>query len=404
VHAASLISALKRQQPAARVAAVGGERCRAVADEFVEDLASRGVTGFWEPLVQVGFLRRLSARLDAILRERRPAAVVCVDYYGFNRRVLALAARHGVPAFYFISPQVWASRPARVEVLKRYVRRMIVIFPFEERLYREAGVPVTFVGHPLLDAMPAPNPRSPEPNPRTSEPSNSGWGPAFLVTEAQGAKVAAGPSEAGPVIGLLPGSRQSELRRHLPLCYDAFTLLRAQRPSLRGVLFAASQQDEEYGVLPAGVTLVRDPDYRVRATLDAAICSSGTATLENALLGVPMVVIYKLSWLTYRIARAIVTVKHIAMANVLAGRAIVPELIQDEATPSRVAEELGAILDDPARAARMRTDLLALRESLGEPGATERAARVILKEIQESGIRAGPGFRLKDSGSSGDRG
>ena len=351
IHAASLIAALKRQRPDARVAAVGGERCRAVADEFIEDLASRGVTGFWEPLTQLGFLRRLSARLAQLLRDRRPDAVVCVDYYGFNRRVLALAKRASVPAFYFISPQVWASRPARIQVLKRHVRRMLVIFPFEERLYRDAGVPVSFVGHPLLDSLPEP----------------------------------ALPSAAdGPIVGLLPGSRRSELRRHLPICYDAFRQLRARRPSLRGVLFAASQADEVYGSVPEGVTLVRDREYQSRTTLDAAICSSGTATLENALLGIPMVVIYKLSWVTYLIARAIVTVKQIAMANVLAGRVIVPELIQHHATAARVAAEVAAILDDPARAARMRADLLALRDTLGEHGATDRAAQVILADLSAS--------------------
>jgi len=254
---------------------------------------------------------------------------------------------------------VWASRPGRVQILKEHVRRMLVIFPFEERLYRDAGVPVTFVGHPLLDSMPAPAPTM--------------WTPARGEPNPAATR--------GPTIGLLPGSRRSELRRHLPICYEAFRLLRVKRPSLRGVLFAASLPDEEYGVLPDGVTLVRDHDYQARATLDVAICSSGTATLENALLGIPMVVIYKLSWITYLIARAIVTVKHIAMANVLAGHAIVPELIQHDATPARVAEAMGAILDDPARAARMRGELLALRESLGVAGAADRAARQILEDL-----------------------
>ena len=349
VHAANLILALKRQQPGLRVAAVGGPQCRAAADEFLEDLASRGVTGFVEPLKQLAFLRGLSGRLETFLRARHPAAVVCVDYYGFNRRVLALAKAAEVPAFYFISPQVWASRPGRVGYLKQHVRRMLVIFPFEERLYHEAGVPVSFVGHPLLDLVPPP--------------------------------LAVRP-DAGHVVGILPGSRTSELRRHLPVCFGAFEILHAQRRDIRGLLFAAaSQPDEAYGVLPDGVRLVRDRSYQQRATLDVAICSSGTATLENALLGVPMVVIYKLSWPTYAIARAIVTVKQIAMANVLAGREIVPELIQNDATPERVAAEASAILNDPQRAAQMRADLEGLRQSLGEPGAVNRAATVILQEL-----------------------
>jgi lipid-A-disaccharide synthase len=349
VHAANLILALKRQQPGMRVAAVGGPQCRAAADEFLEDLASRGVTGFVEPLKQLAFLRGLSARLATLLRERRPAAVVCVDYYGFNRRVLALAKEAGVPAFYFISPQVWASRPGRVQYLRQHVRRMLVIFPFEEQLYRDAGVPVTFVGHPLLDLVPPPR------------------------DEHRG---------SGTVIGILPGSRTSELRRHLPVCFGAFEILRSRRSDLRGLLFAAaSQPDEAYGELPQDVTLVRDRDYQHRSGLDVAICSSGTATLENALLGVPMVVIYRLSWPTYAIARAIVTVKQIAMANVLAGREIVPELIQGDATAERVAAETAAILDDSERAAQMRRNLAALRQTLGEPGAVDRAAQAILREL-----------------------
>ena len=375
LHAASLIRALKRQRPEARVSAIGGPACRAVADVFVEDLASRGVTGFLEPIMQLRFLQRLSARLEAHLRVQRPDAVICVDYYGFNRRVLALAKRAGIPAFYFISPQVWASRPKRIEVLKAHVRRMLVIFPFEEQLYREAGVPVTFVGHPLLDAVPA----GPDSGLARRSPKGEG---EFAIRDS-----AAGEAPGSEqVIGILPGSRTSELRRHLPICFEAFRLLREQRPALRGLLFAASQPDEAYGPLPPGTTLVRDRDYQDRSRVDVAICSSGTATLENALLGIPMVVIYKLSWPTYLIARAIVTVKHIAMANVLAGKQVVPELIQHAATPARIAQEVAAILDDPARANAMRRELLALRDSLGQPGAADRAATAILEDLDAEPI------------------
>jgi len=350
LHAAGLICALKRQCPGSHVTAVAGRASQRVADEFIEDLASRGVTGFWEPMLQLPFLRTLLARLEQVLTARRPDAVICVDYYGFNRQVLEMAGRRGVPAFYFVSPQIWASRPARVHVLKRLVRRMLVIFPFEERLYRDAGVPVTFVGHPLLDAVPEP-------------------APLRAANEV-------------PTIGILPGSRESELKRHLPVCYEAFNLLRAKHPRLRGLLFAtAAHADGAYGALPSGVDLVRDHDYSWRRTLDVAICSSGTATLENALLGVPMVVIYKLSWPTYLIARIIVTVRQIAMVNLLAGKRLVPELIQHAATASRVATAAADILDHPVKAASLRAELLALRRTLGEPGATDRAAQVILESL-----------------------
>ncbi len=350
LHAANLIRALKRRDRLVRVAAVGGPLCKAEADEFIEDLASRGVTGFWEPALKIGFLLRLAARLKRFLVEQRPDAVVCVDYYGFNRRVLSLAAAAGVPAYYFVSPQVWASRPGRVQVLKRLVRRMFVIFPFEEELYREAGVPVEFVGHPLLDLIPENKPHHADPQ--------------------------------APRIGLLPGSRASELHRHLHLFYDAFKIMRRERPGAKGFIFAsANQPDSAYGRLPEGAVLVRESDYAARAKLDLAVCSSGTATLENAILGVPMVVVYKLSWPTYAIARAIVKVKHIAMANLLAGREVVPELIQRDATVGHIVLEAARFLDDPDRAARTRAELARVRAKLGEPGAAGRAAASLLADL-----------------------
>ncbi len=353
LHASNLIKALKRRDPSARVAAVGGPLCRAVADEFIEDLASRGVTGFWEPALKIGFLLKLAKKIKAFLTERRPSALICVDFYGFNRRILPYAKAAGVPAFYFVSPQVWASRPGRIKVLKRFVKKMLVIFPFEEKLYRDAGVPAEFVGHPLLDLIPEPKPRA----------------------------------EGTNTIGLLPGSRSSEIKRHLPIFLEAFRLLRLKNRFLEGSLFAASSQpDSAYGRLPDGVTLVREQDYSRRGDLDMAICSSGTATLENALLGVPMVVVYKLSWPTYAIARSLVKVKHIAMANLLAGKAVVPELIQRDATAARVFLEASAFLDDPARVSAVRADLLKVRRSLGAPGAADRAAAAMLAGVREEAI------------------
>ena len=349
LHASNLIKARKRRDASARVAAVGGPLSRAVAEEFIEDLASRGVTGFWEPALKIGFLLKLAKKLKTFLNERRPAALICVDYYGFNRRILPHARKAGIPTYYFVSPQVWASRPGRIKVLKKLVDKMLVIFPFEEKLYRDAGVPAEFVGHPLLDLIPEP--------PALREGTNT--------------------------IGLLPGSRSSELRRHLPVFFEAFRLLRLKNKFLEGRLFAAaSQSDSAYGKLPEGVTLVREENYRERAGLDLAVCSSGTATLENALLGVPMVVVYKLSWPTYAIARALVKVKHIAMANLLAGKTVVPELIQRDATAARIFFEASTLLDDPKRIESVRAELLKVRRSLGTPGAADRAAASLLAAVR----------------------
>lgn len=346
LHASHLIRALKAKRPQARVAAVGGPMMKAQADEFIEDLASRGVTGFWEPLVKLPFMIALRGRLARFMAERKPAALVCVDYYGFNRRVLSAAKEAGVPAFYFISPQVWASRPGRVNALKALVRRMLVIFPFEKTLYDAASVPCDFVGHPLLDVVPAPVEK----------------------------KAAGRPLK----VGLLPGSRRSEIAKHLPILADAAEILRRHFPEMEVSVFAAHAQPDE---IYAGHKIVRESDYAARRELDVALCSSGTATLENALLGVPMVVVYKMSWLTYRIAKAIVRVDYIAMANILAGKRLAPELIQTDATPERVAAEALRLLEDPRKYEALRGELLALRGKLGSPGAAARAADAVLAEV-----------------------
>jgi lipid-A-disaccharide synthase len=353
LHGSHLILALKRADAGLRVAAIGGPLMRRACDEFIEDLASRGVTGFWEPVTKIGFLVRLGMKIKRYLSERGPAAVICIDYYGFNRRVLSLAKAAGVPAYYYISPQVWASRPGRVRVLKNLVRRMFVIFPFEEKLYRQAGVACTFVGHPLLDLLPA-------------------------------ARSAAKGVEAPLKVGLLPGSRASEVARHLPVMMEAFKLLRHHFPDCKAWIFASPGLDDatyKSALEDPAVDLCRETDYARRATLDLCLCSSGTATLENALLGVPMVVMYKLSWPTYAIARAIIKVPYIAMANLLAGRALVPELIQRQATPEKVARAAVSLLEDPRRYRALREDLLELRSLLGTPGAGERAAQEILGEL-----------------------
>ncbi len=349
MHGARLAEELKRRLPSLRVAAVGGPMLRARADEFLFDLASLGVTGFLEPVRQAPAFVKTATLINGFLKRRRPRAVVCIDFYGFNRRVLGLAKRHGVPRFYFISPQVWASRPGRVLAIKRLVDRMLVIFPFEERLYRKAGVPVSFVGHPLLDMLPEPRPQR--------EPSS----PLRL--------------------GLLPGSRPSELRRHLPLFLRAAEHLRKDFPKLQVQVFAASSlPDRAYAeALRGGASLVRESDYAQRSRLDLAFTSSGTATLENALLGVPMVVVYRMSWPTYAIARAMIRVPYISMANLLAGRLLVPELIQRQATPESIWQAGLRLLENPRAYGELRAELAGLRSLLGGSGAAARAAEAILE-------------------------
>lgn len=351
MHGADLLRALKRADATLKTAAVGGSLMRREADEFVEDLASLGVAGFWEPVLRLPFFWSLYRRIKEHLARNKPDAVVCIDFYGFNRWVLRAAHDARIPAYYYVSPQVWASRPWRIKILGSLVRRMLVIFPFEEAVYRRSNIPCTFVGHPLLDRLPQPD-RS--------------------------------RSEARPLkIGLLPGSRASEVSRHLPVFLDALDLLRKNGVSLEASVFAAaSLPDGLYDdASRRGVQLVRESDYASRSKLDLAFCSSGTATLENALLGIPMVVVYRMSWPTYWIARGLIRVPYISMANLLAGKALVPELIQGAATPGSVAAAALDLLKDPKSLHRLQEQLLSLRESLGKPGAALRAARLILEEV-----------------------
>lgn len=358
-HAAQIALHLKSQSPSLEIMALGGPSLQKTADRFLGNLVEQSVVGFWEPVKKLPwFWRLLHHVLRPALREYRPDVVVPVDFFGFNRFTAREARRAGSKVYYFISPQVWASRPGRIQILKRSVDKMLVIFPFEEPLYRQHGVPVTFVGHPLLDLLP---------------------------------DVADGdpPPRVEPVIGLLPGSRAEEVRRHLALFLKIADRLSAEIPGVRFVLFAApSLSNDFYDRLlgrdvrrPYLLEIVRDEGYRWRTGLDVAITSSGTATLENALLGIPMLVVYKMSWITYFLARAMIRVEHISMPNILAEKPLVPELIQNRATAENLADACADIVRDVSGRRRLRHELLSLRTKLGGPGAARRAAGEILSAL-----------------------
>jgi lipid-A-disaccharide synthase len=351
-HAADVAAALKSSRPDVEILAVGGPALRAVADRFLFDLVSHGVMGFWEPL------RKIPRFWSLLKRVIVPAIAECdvvvpTDFFGFNQHVARAGKAAGKKVCYLVSPQVWASRPGRIETLKKTVDRMLVIFPFEEDLYRGRGVPVTFIGHPFLDRLPE------------------------VSADA--------PMNVEPVVGLLPGSRTGVVRRHLPIFLDAAALLSRRGVAKRFVLFAAPNLSNAfYDELLGSVgdrdfilEIVRDDDHRWRTGLDLAITCSGSSTLENALLGIPMLVVYRMSWLTYQLAKRLVKVERIGMVNILSGRELAPELIQDAATADGVADTAQALLRDPVRRRTLRTELLSLRGMLGGRGAAVRAAEVI---------------------------
>jgi lipid-A-disaccharide synthase len=361
LYAGALVDALRTLDPAIRVSGLGGERLRAAGADLVGDYRGLSVTGLVEA---ASVLRRSWRMLDAIgaaARELRPDVFVAVDFPDFNFRLLPVMRRLAVPVVYYVSPQLWAWRAGRIHTIKKYVDQMLVIFPFEEPIYEQAGVPVEFVGHPLIDL-------------------------AASTTSRERFLKAQGLSAARPVLALLPGSRPSELRHNLPAMAAAVPLIAAEVPGLQIIVARAPALDEPlFGPLAtvraAGVPLamVSRAADDVLAACDAVVTASGTATVQAALHGRPMVIVYRLSPVTYRVGRAFVRVASYGMVNLVAGRPVVPELIQDAFTPAAVAREAISLLTDAARVETMRRDLAEVRARLGEPGASGRAARAVLR-------------------------
>jgi lipid-A-disaccharide synthase len=324
----------------------------------VRDLA---VVGLLEVVSHLPRLRKVFRTLLDEVDASRPDLVVLVDYPDFNLRLARQVHRRGIPVFYYVSPQVWAWRRGRVHGIRDTVSRMLVIFPFEEALYREAGVPVTFVGHPLVDLVrPAPD-RA-----------------AFLR--------ASGLDPDRPMVAVLPGSRPKEIDHNLPALARGAELLRRQKPDLQFLVALGPSTDAapvERAFAASGARLVTGATHAALGAATVALVASGTATVEAALLGVPMVVVYRISRLSYGLGRPFVKVPHYAMVNLIAGRSVVPELMQSDFTPERVAAEVSALLDDAGRQGAMRRELAEVRRRLGEPGASARAAGLVAEALAQ---------------------
>jgi lipid-A-disaccharide synthase len=358
LHGARLVEALRRLRTGLVLEGMGGRQMEEAGVRLLADAAQTAVVGgteLWEKRRVLGAaLRRLRAQLQAA----RPDLLICIDFPDFNLLLARSAHRAGIPVCYFISPQVWAWRRWRIRTIRRLVRKMLVLFPFEERLYREAGVDVTFVGHPLLDALAG-------------------------VPARDACRAALGLSPDASVVGLLPGSRAAELRRHLPLLLAAGAMLRRTRPGLRLVLGLAPtlpaaevEQAMRATGVPADLVLNRTPE--VMRAADVLLAVSGTVTLEAAILGTPLVITYRLGWLSALLAWPLIRVPYIGLPNLVAERRVVPELIQYAATAERLAAAAAEILDSPVRQAAVRAGLAEVRQRLGTPGAAERAAREVL--------------------------
>lgn len=361
LHGASLARALRALRPDLEILGMGGPQMRAAGVQMVRGIERHDVVGLIG-LAQLLAVLRSYVALSRFLRKTHLDAVVFVDYPGFNLRMARVAARAGHRVLYYISPQIWAWRPGRIRLIARVVHRMLVILPFEAALYEQAGVPCSFVGHPLLDTV----------------------APAYDRDELRKRYQVEG---ATPVVGLLPGSRESEVRALLPVMLGAAARLRPLFPNARYLVAQASSVADGWlaGPLegaPVDVRVVRDQSSEVLAACDLAWIASGTATLQAAVVGTPMILTYRASRLTAALARAVIRIPWIGLVNIVAGRTLVPELLQEEATADRLFQEARRLLTDPQAAEAMRAGLQAVRSSLGGPGASRRAAEIVIAECR----------------------
>ncbi len=358
MYAAWLATALRRHADV-HLFGLGGPQMRGAGIELLADSAEVAVVGLSEALRRLPLAWRIYRQLAEEAARRRPRLAILVDFPDFNLRLARRLRAQGVRIVYFISPQVWAWRPKRIHLIRRLVERVLCIFPFEEKLYREAGVPVDFVGHPLVDQV----------RPKMSREE---FAARYDLDASQ------------PIIALLPGSRPGELAHNLPPILEACHLLKANRPYQFALAVAPGLREKQlagYARPNVGAHLVVGATYDALAAADVAIVSSGTATVEAALLGAPMVVVYRVSRASALVLRRMVCTPFFSMVNLIAGKRVVPELIQDDFTPPRLAQEVARLLGSSEAREQMKRELAEVRSKLGTGGAIERAAQIIAQML-----------------------
>jgi len=371
MHAARVIAAVKRRWPEAQFFGIGGDQMRAVGVELRYEVKDMAVMGVTEVVKRFGFFRRVFKEMTAELVRQRPDAVLLVDYPGFNLRFAERVHRLGIRTIYYICPQVWAWRRGRIARMAATLDRLIVIFPFEPVVFGGTGLKVDFVGHPLVDE-------------------------AERVLAEPLAKL---PWKGEPRVALLPGSREHEIRRILPLMWSAAACLEREYPNCSFIIAAASP-DAEAAIMralrglrkgPARWAVVSGQTRQVLRQARAAMVASGTATVEAALMLCPMIIVYKVASLTYLLGRMLVKVNHIGMVNIVAGQRVCPEFVQGAAKPEVVARALAPLLVEGPERASMLAELRQVKTRLGPSGGAERAAGIVVEELQACLRRSGAG-------------
>ena len=364
LHGSHLVEALQRIEPEIQFFGVGGEGLKRRGMKLLYPAQSLSVVGITEVFVKLRTVLKALRGLKGSLEREKPDLIILIDFPEFNLRLAKIARRRGIPVVYYISPQIWAWRPQRIKLIARVVKKMIVLFPFEVPLYETAGVDVEWVGHPLLDIVKPTLPKE----------------KAFLEF---------GLDPKRRTVGLLPGSRIHEIERLLPPLLASTLLLQKEIPDLQFVIplapgISRTILSSQMKNISFPVKVVEGFTYDVMNLSDLLIMASGTATLEGAILGKPMIIVYKVSLPSYWVGRALIRVDHIGLVNLVAEREIAPELIQKDVNPERIADEASRILRDPILSRKMAESMDEVRQKLGEPGAAQRAAQIVSSLLHET--------------------
>lgn len=373
LNAASLAKAILERNPKIKISGVGGELLRQAGAEIYYDIKDLSVIGLFDALKKLPKFVYLKKLLLDKIKAEKPDAIILVDFSGFNLR-LAKAINKAIPVIYYVSPQVWASRPGRIKTIKKYVHKMIVLFKFEKEFYKNYGVDADFLGHPLLDIS----------RPAMKEEE---FIKQFHIYE---------PFESHPIIAIMPGSRQQEVERILPLMLKAGLLIKQIIDGAQFLVVKSTQVswDVYHPITHAfkkDLKVVEGKTFDCLNVADFALVCSGTATLEAAIMEKPFVVIYKMGLLNYLLYLPQVRIPYISLVNILAKRKIVPELIQFQATPEKIAKQSLKILANPAQMQELKNELSQIRSLLGDSGASNRAAQAILNFLHPQDPRPGLG-------------
>ena len=362
-HAAEFVEQLYQLCPDIKLTGMGSHSMRKAGVELIYDSAKIAVVGLVEVIKHWGDIKHAMNRVKAALEDNKPDLLVLVDYPEFNLKMARHARSLGIKVLFYVSPQIWAWRPKRIHKIGRLIDHMAVIFKFETEYYQRAGIPVSFVGNPLVDKV------------KCSRPVNELRQQLGIEPDTQ-------------VVGLLPGSRNSEIARLLPLMFETAKLMQQRNPALQFIMPVANtldydaleQQCRQSGLK---IILTKDNIYDVIPCCDAIVSCSGTVTLEIALLEIPMCIIYKMSWLSYQIMSRLINIPNIGLANIVANRRVVTELLQDDATAENVSTELFKILDDSEYRSQIKKGLADVRANLGKGHGAENMARLVLSFVEK---------------------